>query len=248
MAPSDDRKAWILRLFEMEEREGRGSDCARFPNGARPPGIPLEDAEEVFGIYKNKYYFTPASLIIVDRGNAQRVPWADIASCSTRHGEGKTYSDLALSDGRMVRVRVGDMAKGWSGRISQLYHQMIERYGQRPAMGRPLMLAREFFDKVTDDYSIAPNIEPHPSLASFRDAVQELEQSNENTKVMMDLVEDDEELVAEALVIVSPAPSERFQAFAAAFHADGVAPADEAIIRRVGQLPEGSNVWHVIWD
>src|SRR5262245_23194197 len=113
MALIDDPKGWILRLVEMDGRAGRGSDCARFPDGARPAEVPLEDAERVFGIYKNKYYFTPASLIISDRGKAQRIPWADIKSCSTRHGEGQTYSDLGLSDGRTVRVRVGDMAKGW---------------------------------------------------------------------------------------------------------------------------------------
>src|SRR5262245_52404648 len=131
MALIDNPEAWILWLFEMDEREGRGSNCARFPDGARPVGITLGDAEDVFGIYNNKYYFTPASLIIVDRNKAQRIPWADITSCSSRHGEGKAYSDLGLSDGSTVRVRVGDMAKGWSGRISQLYHQMIERYGHR---------------------------------------------------------------------------------------------------------------------
>ncbi len=64
----------------------------------------------------------------------------------------------------------------------------------------------------------------------------------------MDLVEDDEEFVAQALVIVSPAPSERFQSFAEAFHAGGVTAADEATIRRAGKVPEDCNVWYVVWD
>lgn len=248
MALIDDPKAWILRLFEMEEREGRGSDCARFPEGASPAGLPLAEGERVLGIYRNKYHFTPASLIILDGGKVERIPWADVTSCSSQHGEGKTFSDLALTDGRTVRVRVGDMAKGWSGRISQLYHQMIERYGHRAAMGRPLMLARDFFEKATDDYSIAPNLEPHPSLGAFRAAVDELEQSNDGTRILMHLVEEDEELVARAMVIVSPAPIDRFQRFAESFCADGVSPADEKTVRRVGRVPEGSNVWHVVWD
>jgi hypothetical protein len=244
----DDPKAWILQLFAMEEREGRGSDCARFSEGVCPDDIPLDEAERVYGIYKKRYYFTPTSLIIAGEGKAQRIPWAEISSCSTRHGEGKTYSELTLSDGRTVRVRVGDMATGWSGRISQLYHQMIERCGQRAGMGRPLMFANEFFDKASDDYSIAPNVEPHFSLASFHNAVVELERSNDNTRVLIDLVDDDEELVAQSIVIVSQAPRERFESFAATFHADGVISADDNTLRRVGQVPEGFNVWCVVWD
>lgn len=247
MALIDDPKAWILRLFEMEEREGRGADCARFPVGTCPAGLPLEDGELVFGVYKGKYFFTPTSLIILNRGSADRIPWAGVRSCSSEHGEGKTFSDLTLADGRTVRVRVGDMAKGWSGRISQLYHQMIERYGQRVAMGRPLMSAQEFFGNVTDDYSIAPNLEPHPSLGSFRDAVLKLEQTPDGTRVLMDLA-DDEDLVAEAIVIVSASPKEHFQHFAETFRADEVNAADERTIRRVGQVAQGFNVWRISWD
>jgi hypothetical protein len=248
MAFIDEPQAWILRLFEMEIHEGRGSDCTRFPEGVCPAELPLTDGERVFGVYRNKYYFTPASLIVVDHGRAERIPWADVRSCTSRHGEGKTISELTLADGRMIRVKVADMAQGWSGRISQLYHQMIEYHGQRTAMGRPLMLARDFFKTVADDFSIAPNLEPHPSLESFRCAVLELEQAEDGTRILMDLVEEDEEVVARAMVIVSKSPRERFQRFAESFRANEVLHADEKIIRRVGEIPVGFNVWHVVWD
>jgi hypothetical protein len=101
---------------------------------------------------------------------------------------------------------------------------------------------------LTDDHSIAPNLEPHPALELFQDAVRALERSEDGTRVLMDLVEDDEELVAQAIVIVSPSSREHFQPFAESFRADGVIPADEKTIRRVGQIPEGFNVWCVIWD
>lgn len=247
MALIDDSRAWILRLFEREEHDGRGADCARHPEGVRPAGLPLGDDERVYGVYKGKYHFTPASLIILDRGTAERIPWAEVRGCSTRHGEGKTFSHLTMADGRRVRVRVGDMATGWTGRISQLFHQLIERHGQLAAVGRPLMPARTFFAKAADDHCIAPNLEPHPSLESFRTAVLALEQAGDGTAVLMDLADDDE-LVAEALVIVTPGPAGRFQAFADAFGADGVLPADEQTLRRVGQVPAGCHVWHVPWD
>lgn len=157
MALIDDPRAWILRLFEMEEREGRGASCVRFPDGIRPDNLPLKGDERVFGIFKGKYHFTAESLIIGDDNEAERIPWAEIRSCSSQHGEGKTTSELTLVNGRKVRVKIGDMATGWSGRISQLYHQMIERHGHRASLGRPLMPLHEFFAMVTDDFSIAPS-------------------------------------------------------------------------------------------
>ena len=145
-------------------------------------------------------------------------------------------------------VRVGDMTKSGSGRISQLFHQMIERHGQNAAVGRPLMPAQEFFASVTDDYSIAPNLEPHPSLSAFHNALRGLEQSCDGTRVFMGLADEDGSLVATAIVIVSASPKEHFQHVADTFCADGVSTADERTIRRIGPVPKGFNVWHVAWD
>lgn len=249
MALIENPQAWILRLFEMEEAEGRGRDCARHPQGARPSDIALEDGERVYGIYKQKYYFTATALIIRNKSNQERIAWADVQACSSRHGEGKTFSDLTLTDGRAARVRVGDMATGWSGRISQLFHQMIEHYGRRGAMGTPMIPLQEFFSKAADDYSIAPNLEPHPTLESFRSALFQLEQPNDGTRVLMDVTEEeDEEPVAIGIAIITRRPRESFHDFAESFGTDGVVPADKKTILRVGEIPKGFSVWHLIWD
>lgn len=247
MATIDQPTAWILRLFEMETREGRGADCARFPEGSCPAGIPLNSGERVYGVYKNKYYFTAAALIISEGGKTQRIAWANVRSCSSRHGEGDAESELTLADGQTVRVQIAEMAKGHSGRISQLFHQMIERHGGRAATGRPLMSASEFFEKAEDDYSIAPNLKPHPPLESFRVAVEELEQSGD-ARVFVELVPENEELVAQALVIVSQRPREYFESLAVLFQADGVLAADERITRLASPVPNGFEVWHLVWD
>jgi hypothetical protein len=136
------------------------------------------------------------------------------------------------------------MAKGHSGRISQLYHQMIER---RAAMGRPLMPASEFFEKALDDYSIAPNLDPHPPLESFREAVGEIERSGD-AQVFVELVPEAEELVAHALVIISQRTRESFVAMAESLRADGVCAAEERVARLAGPVPSGYNVWHLVWD
>jgi hypothetical protein len=248
MALIDDPRAWILRLFEMEERESGSSDCLRFPEGITPAGVPLQGGELVFGVYKNKYYFAPTCLIIKDGSNFERIQWVDVCRCSSNHGDGKKFSELTMLNGREVRVRVGDMARGWSGRISQLYHQMIDCYGHQPAMGRPLMPWREFFDMCEDAYSVAPNLEPHPSLADFRHAISELENSDQETHILMDLIDDHEELVARGIIIVTPRPQEDFLVFVESFGADGVIAADERTTRRVEGLSKNLNVWQIVWD
>jgi hypothetical protein len=109
------------------------------------------------------------------------------------------------------------------------------------------MPASEFFEKAEDDYSIAPNLEPHPPLESFRVAVQELEQSGD-ARVFVELVPENEELAAQALVIVSQRPREHFEALAELLQADGVLAADERIIRLASPVPSDFKVWHLVWD
>jgi hypothetical protein len=245
----DDPKAWILRLFEMEEREGRGDDCSRFPEGTQPRNLPLEEGEFVLGIYKKKYHFTPASLIILEKSGCVRIAWSEVRSCSSRHGEGKTYSNVNLLNGQVVRVRVGDMAVGWSGRISQLFHQMIERYGHRAAVGPPMLRLQDFLTREPDDFSIAPNLYPHPSLDELKIALLPLEEANDGTEVFMDICEEDEgELVANGIVILTPRDMESFRQFVHSYRADGIVAADEATLRRIGNLPEGFKAWHILWD
>ena len=65
MALVDDPKAYILRMFAMESREGRGASCETFPDGAAPSGMPLESGELVHDIYKRRFAFTPSSFPMI---------------------------------------------------------------------------------------------------------------------------------------------------------------------------------------
>jgi hypothetical protein len=242
----DDLSAWILRLFEMEEREGRGADCDRFPNGVRPAKLPLTPDERVYGTYKGKYHFTPLSLMISAGSKVERIDWAAVSSCSSKHGEGKTFSTVTLTDGRTVRVRVGDMATGWSGRISQLFHQMIERHAGEAFFGKPLLSSADFFARATDDYCIAPNLEPHPSLAEFRDALRLIEEVTGAT-AYFDLL-DDEELACDAIVIVAPEEHDDFRRFADRFGADGIIEADPNTTKKLGAAARNKKVFRITWD
>jgi hypothetical protein len=248
MALIDDPRAYILRLFEMEETEGRGHHCQRFPGGATPLGVPLVDGERVYGIYRDKYIFTPMSLMIQRSGGVDRVAWNSIRGCSTRHGDGKKVSTLVLVDGTALDVRVGDMAVGWSGRISQLFHKMIERYGSRAFVGSRLYSIEEFFAIATDDCCLFPNIEPRLSLDALREALLSLRNRSEVTDVLLVTEIEDDGPVCNGLIVRSSAPKSEFSRFAESLGADGVMRASANELRQVNDLRAGEEVWHIVWD
>lgn len=248
MALIDDPRAWILRLFEMEEREGRGANCQRFPDGCTPRDVPLDDGEKVFGIYKDKYIFTPQSFAIRSSNGVQRVPWRDIRACSTQHGDGKKRAELTLLDGSTLEVRVGDFATGWSGRISQLFHQMIDKYGGA-TFGIPLYTIEEFFSAADADDCLAPNLHPHPPLATMHDALMELRQRPDVSDVLIDVDKlDDGVPTANGIVVRTTSSADAFSDFGDSLHADGVIEASENIKRKMANIGSTERFWYIVWD
>lgn len=249
MALNDDPKEWILRLFEMEENEGRGADCQRLPNGERPTGVPLEPWEKVYGIYKRKYFFTPQSFVTKEARGFQRLRWEEIASCSSRHGEGKKSAELTLTDGSVITVRVGDFGTGWSGRISQLFHQMIEKWGAQATLGPQPLSIEDFFAAASDEYCLAPNLMPHPSLQEMEQALIQLRNRESVFDVLLRIVEveGDGTPISDAVIVrmagTDSAPAE----FAARFGADGVIEAPEGVIPGL-PMSEGQKTKLIVWD
>jgi hypothetical protein len=249
MALIDDPQTWILRLFEMEEREGRGEHCQRFPEGARPDELSLDDGERVFGIYKNRYFFTPISLHIRQSKGISRIPWNDIIACSTEHGDGRKIAELTLTDGSTLKVRIGDLVTGWSGRISQLFHQMIQRHGNRASLGPRLMTIEEFFAAANDDYCLFPNLEPHPRLSELREALVDLRNRPEVADVLVSIIEvEDGFPAADGLIVRTSSPTTEFEDFASTFRAVGIFAASENHVRQLRDLRSDENVWHIFWD
>ncbi|EJL78470.1 hypothetical protein PMI15_04319 [Polaromonas sp. CF318] len=248
MAIADDPRAFILRMFQMESNEGRGTHCQVFPNGTRPAGISLLPSELVYGIYKQKYFFTPTSLILGTPSSHQSIAWADIAACSTKHGCGEKQSLLTLTTGSIVAIRLDELAKGWSGRISQLLHGMIERWGSSAPLGQELLTIEDFFRRVDDDYSFAPNLEPHPSLLEVRVALETLKQSPgiDDVRLSRGNVHD-EELAVTSVVVISQHRTNAIDQFAQALRANAVVAASENTRRKLGEHV-GRNAWEVLWD
>jgi hypothetical protein len=187
-------------------------------------------------------------LLLRRPGGFDRIAWNSIRACSTQHGDGKKVSDLTLVDGTTVTVRVGDMATGWGGRISQLFHQMIERYGSRASLGSRLYSIPEFFAIAHVDYCIFPNLEPHPPLAIIRTQLETLRDRPEVTDMLLVTDDKDGDPVCTGAIVRTRSPQSEFTAFATSLGASGVLEASENERRQIRDLDEDEKVWHIIWD
>ncbi len=249
MAIIDDPRAWILHLFKQEQRSSAGGECQRYDAGLRIEELPLDEGELVYGVFKDTYFFTPRSLVWRVPNGFERVHWAEVKSCSSRHGAGEEWADLVLTDGTTKRIRIGELAVGWSGRISQLFHQLIERHGARARLGPPLYSVEEFFAVASGDYCFAPNLEPHPTLDETRHAVEALARTHEVTAVFFKVVEiEDGQPTADGLVVCGPSSPTLLEAFSRNLGADGVAEGAEETIRKLPPNFQAQRVWEIVWD
>lgn len=263
MSAIDNPQKWILKMFSMEG----GAEAQRFEQGIRSldeveglglfsrlvgkrsPALPLEPDERVYGIYKNTYFFTPRSFIQRRDEGFERVRWNEIARCSSSHPLEVTNAVLTLIDGRTVNVRVGDMGKGWVGRISQLFHQMIERHGAKAAVGLAPMRMKDFFEQAQDDYAFLPNLEPHPTLAETRLALESLLHIPGVKEVRLVIVEHGSEgPIADGVVVRGDVAPDHLGDFIAMFKSDGVVEADPGLRRHFGDLGDQEGLLHLRWD
>lgn len=230
MAKIDDPKGWILQLFRAEEREGRGGDCELFPDGIVPPDLPLRENEKVYGVYKGKYHFTPESFIVMTPSGYERIPWAMICNCTSQHGEARKTARLTLTDGRTVRVNVGDFAVGWRGRISQLFHQMIERWGARAVVGPQPVPVAEFFKLSLTEGGIGCNLLPHPGINAFREVLEGLT-TRQDVEAVYALVsepepEEKDSPFTDTVLVFGTVPLDTLRKLLAPIQPDWVGPAE----------------------
>lgn len=129
MARIDNPAEWILLLFNKEIKAGTQHPCLAFDEGVRPPNLQLEPEERIHGVYREKYFFSPIALYVVEAQRLRRVPWKSIVKCSSYYGCDKKVSRLTLNNGRVETILLSELGVGRVGRINQLYHQMIERHG-----------------------------------------------------------------------------------------------------------------------
>ncbi len=247
MALADDPSGWILLMFRKEEREGRGQFCQTFADGVTPSQLQLADGERVYGIYRDTYYFSPLALHVAGDNVTSRIAWADVASCTSQHGEGDRTSTLTLTDGSTVVIRTADLATGSSGRISQLYHQLIEAFGHRASLGSTLKPLDAFLASANDPYCLFPNLEPHPDMQSLRESFFQLVDMGGVNEIRV-IVPDDDPDTGVGLAIQTVLSADDLSNWATSLGADGVLPASDNIARQFGTIPAGQHILHAVWD
>jgi hypothetical protein len=249
MALADIPKSFILRMFQMEAREGRGEHCQVFPDGAAPEALPLNPGELVYGIYKAKYFFTETALIVSRPAGRDRIEWSKVAECSSRHGDGSALAKLAMVDGKVKEIDLREIVKGHSGRISQLIHGMIERWGAPGSTGTRLLSVEQFLAAASDEYAFAPNLEPHPTLGEIGLSLLDLRSSPGVARVLLaDAGAPERELAIDRVVIVASAPADQFAPFVAQLRASGIVEAGQNTRKLVGAIEPHLEVWEVLWD
>ena len=241
---SDLAKDTILRYFNLERQKRGPADCEVFPEGVRPQGIPLDPDELVYGEYKSKYFFTPQSLFVREQSGLVHIRWRAVKWCTSSAGDEREYAELRMTDGSEATVRVADLAHGWKGQINQLFHVMIDQFGPLGAW-----TVDEFFAQA-DDYSLAPNLEPHPTRAEFRQAIKQLQGTEGVVDVWVVVrdVDEDAPYADALLVVVSDEPAAFVvDEFAEKWRADGVLDADERTLGQV-EVAKGDRALLIVWD
>ncbi len=247
MALADNPSGWILLLFRKEEQEGRRHLCQRFPDGIEPAELQLAKDERVFGIYRETYFFSPLALHVAGDDGISRIAWSDVNSCTSQHGDGNKTSTLTLADGSTVNIRMADLASGLAGRISQLFHQMIDTFGNQVSLGPTLRPLAEFLASTTDAYALFPNLEPHPDLESLRKSLAHLSQTEGVTDIRV-IVPDDDPDTGVGLAICCSLMPDDLTNWASSIGADGVTIASGNLVRQFAAVPEGQRILHAVWD
>ncbi|PNY34912.1 hypothetical protein C2E31_20895 [Rhodopirellula baltica] len=245
MALRDDPAAWILLMFHKEECEGRGQHCQTFPNGTRMDFLPIESDELVYGIYKHKYFFTPTSVFVVGDSGTNQIPWKSVVTCSTKHGDGKRNSTLTLVDGRTVNFKISDLVTGSSGRISQLYHQMIESFGGVSAISTSTI--DDFVSQATSNLSLFPNLHPHPGNTALVESINGLLSVDQITDIRIHMADDDSESGI-GLIVRTTLSSDKIDELTSALGSDGAVDETAKLDGVFENLNNDERVVRVIWD
>ena len=244
MALADDPRDHILHMFRMEAHGGGGAYCRTFPQGAVHPSLPLEPGERIYGVYKGRYNFTDRALIITSGEAPVRIRWSDVKTCSTDYGDPIGQSILRMRGGAKIVVDLTAMAQGGAGRITQLYHAKIERWGG--ATGGPLLAIDDYFSRAGDQ-DLAPNLDPHPGKDWLRHQLQALRDEPDVEDVLI-AADSEKRLASDRVVVVARASIDRFEPVLPTLRADAVNEADRNQRKKVGAIPPDCSVYEIVWD
>ncbi len=186
MPLADNPRDHIIHMFNMEVRRLKDHNCRIFPDGIRLNKLPLKPNEKIYGVYKERFFFTPLSMIWIINKTVYKFEWKKVISCSTSHGSGLNNSHIKLIDGTKYTFPIRELTIGWSGRIGQLYHAMIEKWKCEVRDEHWVLSIDRFFDLVTTSEAIAPNWYPnHPGLGQINTWLKKLENRSDIDELLL---------------------------------------------------------------
>jgi hypothetical protein len=247
MALVDDPREMILRMFYLQAKEGFPEDCLSFPEGAKSPVE--EQGDPVFATFRQKHFFSREGVGSKSGAAQAFIRWADLQSSKVAYRGRKDILVVASDGSPPMEI---DLSRPTGGRPAMRIVQLVEGLGKRWSAalvtGHALATIDEFFSAAKRDDDFAVNLTPHPGLEPVRQCFEALAARSDvnDVKVILSDPEDEAEIYAEAIVVVSQSPPDHWMDPLLKNGASGASPAD-ANVRRKLKLPDSATAYVITW-
>ena len=260
MALADDPIEHIRHMFRMEAHCSGPGHGKIFKDGCAPKWLPLSEGEKIYGVYNSRHYFSPLALYVVEPVSwfegllrkprkYQQIRWNDVVSCSTQYPCGDEVSIVCLRDGTSIKIANSVSQSHLHGKVSQLFHAMINKWGVNAVFGEPHLTVDQFVSQADADDCIAPNLYPHPGVTEMKrrlDSFKQLADINGLKIIVHDRylgVPD-----TDSIIFSSTKNIDELAKLACPLEVDSVHLSDANNIRKFGRVRKGSKVLIALWD
>jgi hypothetical protein len=247
MALVDDPREMISRMFYLQAKEGFPEDCVSFPEGTK--SSVAEQRDPVFAVFRPKHFFSREG-IASKTGTAQTfIRWTDLQSSKVVYRGRKDILVVTGVGGPSMEI---DLSRPTGGRPAMRIVQLVEALGKRWSAvlvtGHALASIDEFFACAKRDDDFAVNLTPNPGLEGFRHCFDTLAARPDiaDVKIILRDPEDEGEVYAEAIAVVSQSPPDVWIGPLLETGAGGATPADGNVRRKLN-LPDTAAVWMLTW-
>ncbi|MAK83154.1 hypothetical protein [Phenylobacterium sp.] len=247
MALVDDPREMILRMFYLQAKEGFPEDCLSFPEGAKSPVA--EQGDPVFAAFRQKHFFSREGVGSKTRAAQAFIRWADLQSSKVAYRGRKDILVVASDCGLPMEIDLSSPTGGRPAlRIVQLVEGLGKRWSTALVTGHGFASIDEFFSAAKRDNDFAVNLTPNPGLERFRHCFDTLaaRPDVDDVKIILTDPEDEGEVYAEAIVVVSKSPPDLWIGTLLETGAGRASPAD-ANVRRQLKLPDTATALVITW-
>jgi hypothetical protein len=247
MALVDDPREMILRMFQLQAREGFAAECESFPQGSVSPSA--RQSEPIYGVFRQKHFFSGESIVSSTRRGEVLVRWGELRSAKVIYRGRRDVLVIIGSDETIIEIDLSSpTGRRPAMRIAQLVEALGKRWSEGMVTGLPLMSIEAFFAATARDDDFAVNLVPHPPLGDFRRCFETLAGRPDVSDVRIILSDPEEEgnVYAEAIGIVTAVSPAAWASSLLALGAQAPLAADANTRRKLG-LKDDQMAWVVAW-